>query len=93
MVHCFRCKKELDLPQKITFRATCDHCQSYLHCCKNCRFYKPGLSNDCAIPGTESISDRLHMNYCEEFALLHETPPSETNTSAKDKFNSLFKDI
>lgn len=69
---CWSCAADLPDPQwgKITFRATCDFCGAALHCCKNCRFYKPGLPNNCAVPGTDFIADRTAPNFCEEFQLL-----------------------
>jgi len=50
------------------FKAYCDGCSAYLHCCRNCRFHQPGRPNQCAIPNTETIADRTTANYCEEFA-------------------------
>jgi hypothetical protein len=60
---------------KLPFRATCETCHTDLHCCRNCRFYKPGLPNDCAVPGTEFIPDRTANNLCEEFKLLESEVP------------------
>ncbi len=67
---CWHCKKELENPTgKLAFRATCDFCSSWLHVCKNCKYYKPGLPNDCAVPGTEHVADRASCNFCDEFSL------------------------
>lgn len=87
---CWNCGTELDLPNKITFRATCDKCSFYLHCCKNCRNYKPGLPNDCAIPGTEYIADRTANNFCEDFELLGIGPT--TKADPKNAERLLFGD-
>lgn len=77
-MNCWKCGGALDLPsKKISFRALCDHCHAWLHCCKNCVNYKPGLPNDCKIPGTDYIADREAGNFCEEFVLLGK-PPSAT---------------
>ncbi len=76
MMFCWKCGgelKELYLKttlSKVAFRAACEHCQAPLHCCRNCVHYKPGLPNDCDVPGTEFVSDREAMNYCEEFSIL-----------------------
>lgn len=75
---------------KLSFRAVCEKCLAYLHCCKNCRYYKPGLPSDCRVPNTDPIRDREGCNFCEEFALLGTfSPPSD---GLKNKFHSLFKD-
>lgn len=72
MAKCWHCgveQGELSSGQKLSFRAICDKCGAWLHCCKNCVNYKPGLPNDCLIPGTDLISDREASNFCEEFVL------------------------
>lgn len=80
MTYCWKCAKAFtDLPPKISFRELCPYCGVYLHCCKNCQFYQPGLSNDCRIPGTDPIRDRESINYCEEFKLKGAPPPPKAN--------------
>ncbi len=70
---CWKCQKELDLPNassgQVAFSAVCDHCGVWLHCCRNCRFYKPGMANDCLIPETDPIKDREQRNFCDEFKI------------------------
>jgi hypothetical protein len=67
---CWKCSHDLDQDQaKIGFRAICDHCGSWLHVCKNCKYYQPGRRNDCLIPDTDYIADREAANYCEEFTV------------------------
>jgi hypothetical protein len=80
---CWKCGADLPEPSwgKIPFRATCDACGAALHCCKNCRFYKPGLPNDCAVPGTDFIPDRTATNFCEEFKLLGLGPEKKKDPS------------
>lgn len=92
---CWKCGTDLPTPSygKISFRATCDKCESGLHCCLNCKYYKPGCPNDCAVPGTDPISDRAANNFCEEFSLLDKsvkgTSPKEL--PSKKSFDDLFK--
>lgn len=90
-MNCWSCGKQLSEPSfgKLSFRATCDHCGAALHCCQNCKYYKPGAPNDCAVPGTEFVSDRQAINFCEEFSLLG-IAPSPKNENAKKKFDDLF---
>lgn len=85
MIHCWNCGTELHLSEKISFRATCDKCHFYLHCCKNCRHYKVGQPNDCLIPGTEPISDRTASNYCEDFSLLGKAPDKRHEPKEAEK--------
>jgi hypothetical protein len=71
-MQCWKCGTDLnDLPKgRLPFRAICDKCFSWLHCCRNCTNYKPGMPNDCLVPGTEFVADREGANFCEEFQFL-----------------------
>jgi hypothetical protein len=88
---CFQCGTEQDFGEKLSFRAICDRCQAWQHCCKNCKNYQPGLPNDCKIPGTEWVQDRMSANFCPEFAQANRVMQKDFKES-KNKFNSLFKD-
>jgi hypothetical protein len=66
-MQCWKCHKDTGVIGRVEFRAECPHCEADLHCCKQCKFYKPGQPNDCLVPGTEWISNREKANLCEEF--------------------------
>ncbi len=68
-MNCWNCDKAVDHPLPLPFRALCDHCSSWQHVCKNCRFYAPGKPNSCELPELELISDKQHMNFCDEFSI------------------------
>jgi hypothetical protein len=90
-LYCWQCGTKLEDPLrgKLSFRETCDKCNVALHCCRNCKYYKPGLANDCAVPNTEFVSDRQINNFCEEFTLSG-IAPSSPNTPSRKKFDDLF---
>lgn len=90
-MNCWNCNAPIKEPLfgKIPFRAECDVCNASLHCCRNCVYYKPGLPNDCAVPGTDFIADRSAMNLCEEFKILGHHIPKSNNISQVE--NQLFK--
>ncbi len=89
MTNCWHCKKELqELPAKMPFRALCDHCSAWLHSCKNCVYYQPGLPNDCKVPGTEYVPDREGANFCEEFKQA--TIEAKEDNSLSDAAKKLF---
>lgn len=88
---CWSCGKELDdLPKRISTREICPSCHAYLHCCKNCTNYQPGLPNDCKVPGTDPIADREARNLCDEFVLLGQAP--QKTADPKDMLKKLFGD-
>lgn len=85
---CWSCGVDIGVG-KLSFRASCESCQVDLHCCQNCKYYQVGLSNDCKVPGTEYVSDRVRNNFCEEFSPLGVFQDKKKG-SAK-KFDDLFK--
>lgn len=92
---CWKCNAEqpespLGTLGKLSFRALCERCSAWLHCCKNCKNYKQGLPNDCLIPGTDLISDREASNFCEDFQQLGIGP--QKFGDPKKVADKLFKD-
>lgn len=88
---CWSCEREItELSLPLAFRAICPHCSTYLHCCKNCNHYHPGMPNDCKIPGTEPVRDRESLNFCEEFSWRYHGSIAKQNSS--DPWNKLFRD-
>jgi hypothetical protein len=94
IMKCWKCGAsfETTLGGKISFRAECEKCLAALHSCMACKFYKPGYSNDCMVPGTDFIADRTKMNLCEDFAPHGNHLSSVEHSKAKKRFEDLFKD-
>ncbi|NDD58929.1 MAG: hypothetical protein EBZ47_06745 [Chlamydiae bacterium] len=92
-MNCWSCGAEIltSLGGKISFRAYCNKCQIPLHACMGCKYYKPGMRNDCMIPDTESIADKQAINFCEDF-IPHGKKNIQQEKSSAKKFNDLFKD-
>lgn len=86
-MNCWKCSKSLDDTLKIGFRTVCNHCDTDLHVCINCKYYAPGKPNDCIVPGTERLIDKEKGNYCEDF----KPKLSSNNIEMKKKFTDLFK--
>ena len=91
-MNCWSCGATLTISplRKISFRETCDKCGHDLHCCLNCKFYKPGRHNDCASPGTEWVAERGKNNFCDEFICSGKQAQS-TPKNEKKRFEDLFK--
>lgn len=76
-------------------KEVCDACTAYLHCCMNCRFRDTSLHNECAIPTTDWVGDRVGCNFCDEFEFVQEESTvagSESADKARSALKSLFGD-
>lgn len=83
---CWKCQKNVeDFEGRVPFRSSCDHCASWLHVCVNCKHYKPGLPNDCAVPDTPIVSDREKYNFCEDFSLSTSVPEKKNDIADAEK--------
>ena len=67
---CHRCGGGIEAVERIGRRDTCPACGSDLHCCRNCRFYAPGLHNDCREPQADRQVDKERGNFCEYFSFV-----------------------
>jgi len=92
-MYCFKCGLEIQLDSKPRSSETCPRCDSYLHCCLNCRFYSVTSAHQCREP--MAIPQRLKDagNNCHFFQLSEAKPSDEKKQmdSAKKKLDDLFK--
>ncbi len=94
---CQHCGHQLKLAagMKIHRRDACDSCGADLHCCRNCRFFDPDKSNQCAEPQAELVQDKEQSNFCDYFE--PRTSVDLVNRSqgggdaARKSFDALFK--
>ena len=91
MYSCHACGAEIPPAERIGRRETCTACGAELHCCLNCRFYSPGMHNDCAENQAELVSDKERANFCDYFALRSATRAAAPGGSARAKLDSLFR--
>ncbi len=79
---------------KIGFRDLCAACGRELHICKHCRFYKPGVYQDCTETVPEAVKDKERMNFCEyfnaDFASVSGGKARDSSNAAKSAFDNLF---
>jgi hypothetical protein len=68
MTKCYKCGTPYQQGDPVSFSAVCEGCQSYVHCCMNCRFYDEGAHNHCKEPQAEYVSDTHGRNTCEYFS-------------------------
>ena len=61
--HCAHSLQEADYARE----ARCPNCDYATHVCRNCRFYAPSKSGDCAEPQADYVADKTHPNFCGYF--------------------------
>ena len=49
------------------YQDTCPNCNSYVHCCMNCKFYDENQSSKCRIQGKWE-NDKRQKNYCTDWS-------------------------
>ncbi len=72
----------------------CPDCSKATHACKNCRYYKPGLANDCREPVAERVTDKERSNFCDYFEPWEAAYGGATATPGDDMLSAaedLFK--
>jgi hypothetical protein len=57
-------------------------CGAWLHCCRNCDFYAPGLHHDCREPVAEAVVDKAHANFCDWFRPRADAAPAAADPAA-----------
>jgi hypothetical protein len=92
MMNCFYCGRQIDLSQRIAFRAVCSGCDRSLHVCLNCEFYDPAFNNQCCEPQAERVLDKDRANFCEYFAPRKSRQSERLSADdARAKLEALFK--
>ena len=78
--------------ERVGVRDVCRGCAAYLHCCRNCDFYAPGLNNDCREPMAERVADKVQGNFCDFFRRGSAAPSAAPDdAAARSKLDALFK--
>ena len=80
--------------ERVGVRDTCARCVAFLHCCRNCDFFAPGLNNDCREPTAERVADKTLGNFCDHFRPglgARPAAPNDEAGAARAKLDALFK--
>jgi hypothetical protein len=94
---CFNCGQTIHVlgGTKVLKNDTCSKCNADLHCCRNCRFFDPAVSNQCLETQADWVPTKDRRNYCDYFeASTHITLAKNSGAQAADarkKLDSLFK--
>ncbi len=96
MSTCFKCGGEVPGDQRVLREDECPRCGQDLHCCRGCRFYDPGVSNQCSEPQADWVADKERANFCDFFSFADDAAPrgaaSPGSGRARDLWKKLFKD-
>ena len=88
-MQCYRCGTPFD-GQRVPVRGVCARCAAFLHCCRNCDFYAPGLANDCREPNAERVPDKEQGNFCDWFRPAAAAVADKRAGDARDRLDALF---
>jgi len=92
-MQCRSCQKELELPDKISFREECLHCGEDIHSCLYCKYYDTTSYNDCKESSADRVVDKERNNYCDYFQLAKTVESGQGLSEeklAKKKLEGLF---
>lgn len=98
MAACWNCDTDIGEARVVRREETCERCASWVHCCKNCRFWN-GVARTCDEPAAEWVHDRERANFCDYFALpardegrgASEGGAGEPSQDAREAFERLFR--
>jgi hypothetical protein len=93
---CHHCGREVSVLSAVQRTDSCASCHSDLKCCLNCRFFDPGMNNQCREPQAEWQTEKAKANFCEYFEFLETATAGRGGApadreSARSRFDSLFK--
>ncbi|TMB57680.1 MAG: hypothetical protein E6J60_04645 [Deltaproteobacteria bacterium] len=90
-MQCHRCGTSFD-GERVPVRGVCSRCSAFLHCCRNCDFYAPGVANDCREPQAARVADKEQGNFCDWFRPAATRPAAHTSEGgARAALDALFK--
>ena len=91
---CYRCGASLeDLSLPLSRQDECQACSVYLHVCRMCAFYDPGVPRKCREDDAEEVIEKERLNFCEWFKPGHEVfdaARAKQEAKAKDTLAALF---
>lgn len=95
MQRCYKCQKEIKLPESLTWEAACPNCAAPLHCCLNCRSYSPAAFQQCLAPGLPMRRDKKSANDCPAFTFraFHAQRKDSVQETSLRKWDDLFKNL
>lgn len=93
---CYRCGESLAaLSLPFSRQDVCPACENYLHVCKMCRYFDPGVPRQCREDDAEDVTEKERLNFCDYYSPSEQafdaTRKSESDV-ARAQLDSLFGD-
>ena len=67
-VLCYRCGTSLAaLSLPLSRQDECPGCRNYLHVCRMCRYFDPGVPRQCREDDAEEVIEKARLNFCDYF--------------------------
>jgi len=96
-IRCVECSSSVQFIDELGTTDTCKNCDADLHTCRNCKFFDPGLPNECMQPIETRIEKKSTRNLCTRFkpkVLIEkavEGKKEKKTNNARQAFDDLFK--
>ena len=88
---CFKCKQETLVEGTPGRQQLCAQCKSYLHCCRNCRFYDELAWHGCREPQAEWVKEKELGNFCGYFSAgTRASEEQDRAAAARRRLDELF---
>lgn len=93
-LQCYRCGAPLDaLTLPLSRQDQCPECFVYLHCCRMCEFFDPGVAEQCREDDAVEVNNKEGANFCDYFRPnpdAHDSSYVSAETQARSQLDSLF---
>jgi len=94
VLHCYKCGESLEaLSLPLSRLDECPSCTVYLHCCRMCLFFDPGVTEQCTEDDAEGVREKMRANFCDYFKHGYDAfdPASaQAENRAKNSLGALF---
>ena len=91
---CYRCGASLaELTPPLSRQDECPACSVYLHVCRMCEFYDPGVPKQCTEDDAEEVNEKERLNFCDWFkpgTSVFDPKLAAEETGARSELASLF---
>ena len=95
-LQCYRCGAALEaLSLPLSRQDQCPDCFVYLHCCRMCTYFDPGIAEQCREDDAEEVKNKENANFCDYFrpdSAAHDPRYVSEEARARSQLDTLFGD-